>query len=80
MYIVYIIKSLYDHSYYIGYTSNLDRRLEDHNSGRSRYTKKKVPWVLAYIEKYSTKTEAIKRERFLKNQKNKRFYENLIES
>jgi putative endonuclease len=49
----------------------------EHNSGLSRYTKNKLPWKLIYTESYSTKTAAIKRERFLKKQRNKDFYQRL---
>jgi len=73
-YFVYILRSLKDGSFYIGYTSNLDRRLEEHNLGESRYTKKKKPWEIFYFEIFRSKREALKRERFLKKQKNTSFY------
>ena len=75
---VYILESLVDGSYYIGYTMNPLVRLQDHNDGRSRYTSRKRPWKLVYSEQYSSKSEAIKRERFLKKQRNKEFYRSLI--
>ncbi len=65
-------------SYYIGYTSNIESRLIEHNSGLSRYTSKKIPWILVYSEICVSKGDAIKREQFLKRQKNRRFYERLI--
>ncbi|MEO8514357.1 MAG: GIY-YIG nuclease family protein [Ignavibacteria bacterium] len=43
MFIVYIIQSIVDKSFYIGYTSNLEKRLEFHNIGKSKYTSKKIP-------------------------------------
>jgi len=73
-YFVYILRSLKDGSFYIGYTSNLDRRLEEHNLGESRYTKKKKPWEIFYFEIFRSKREALKREQFLKKQKNTSFY------
>jgi len=73
-YFVYILRSLKDGSFYIGYTSNIDRRLEEHNLGESRYTKKKKPWEIFYFEIFRSKREALKRERFLKKQKNTSFY------
>ena len=57
MYKIYIIKSKVDNSFYIGYTNNLDRRLEEHNSGKTRYSSKKCPWELVYTEEFSEKTE-----------------------
>ena len=80
MYFVYIIKSEKDGSFYIGYTSDLDRRMIFHNSGESVYTSKKVPWKLVYTESFDNKSDAIKRERFLKRQRNRVFYEKLINS
>jgi len=77
-YHVYILKSLKNGSFYIGYTGDIDARLERHNSGNTRYTKKKRPWALVYSEKFISKSDAIKRERFLKKQKNREFYIRLI--
>jgi putative endonuclease len=80
-YVVYIIQSLKDGRYYVGSTSDLKKRLEYHNAGRTRYTKKYQPWVLKYFEEYETISEAVGRERNLKEQKNiKRFPETKINS
>ncbi|MEM9142246.1 MAG: GIY-YIG nuclease family protein [Bacteroidota bacterium] len=78
MFIVYILQSNLDDSYYIGQTENLEQRLKYHNDGKSRYTKRKVPWKVVYFEEYKTRKKAISRERFLKKQKNRSFYEKLI--
>jgi putative endonuclease len=56
---------------------NPKRRLIEHNSGKSPYTSKKRPWKIVYAEKFGNKTEALKREKFLKRQRNKSFYERL---
>ncbi|MGB1121548.1 MAG: GIY-YIG nuclease family protein, partial [Saprospiraceae bacterium] len=56
----------------------LEHRLYEHNEGFSRYTKHKRPWKIVYFEKFEEKSEAIKRERFLKKQKNRAFYNRLI--
>jgi putative endonuclease len=75
---VYILQSEKDGSFYIGFTSNLEQRLSYHNAGKSRYTSRKIPWKLVYTEEFSTRSEAMKRERFLKQQRNRVFYERLI--
>jgi putative endonuclease len=80
MFYVYILQSGVDESFYIGFTENLERRVNQHNNGESSYTSRKIPWKLVYSEEFSTKTDAIKRERFLKAQKNKVFYQRLIDS
>ncbi len=77
MFIVYILESLTNKSTYIGYTSDLQKRLDYHNRGLNRSTRKKGPWRLVYSECYNSKTEATKRERFLKKQKNRHFYQKI---
>ncbi len=78
MYWVYIIQSEKTKKFYIGYTNNLESRLKQHNEGKNKWTKNKGPWKIVYTEKFKTKSEAIKREKFLKRQKNREFYERLI--
>ncbi len=67
MYYAYIIKSLKDGTFYKGSSSDLDKRLLYHNSGKSKYTKSKRPWKLHYFESFTTKSEAIRRELFFKS-------------
>jgi putative endonuclease len=66
MHYVYILLSHKDGSYYKGYSENPIARLNQHNEGKSRYTSFKCPWKLIHMEMYSTKSEALKRERSLK--------------
>lgn len=79
-YFVYILQSEIDGSFYIGYTSDLSHRLTVHNSGKTRYTSKKCPWKIVYTEKFAAKSDVIRREKFLINQKNREFYQRLIDS
>ena len=55
-----------DGKLYIGSTSNLVRRLKEHNSGRVESTKYRKPFKLVYAETYADETEARKREHNLK--------------
>ena len=64
---VYILKSEKDHSFYVGSTKNVEKRLAQHNNGYSLSTKAKRPWLLMRIEEYKDNSLAIKRERFLKS-------------
>ena len=63
---VYIILSLKDGSYYKGYSLDPLLRLLQHNSGKSTYTKNKMPWQLIYIEQHLDKRSALIREKALK--------------
>ncbi|MFA9206597.1 MAG: GIY-YIG nuclease family protein [Burkholderiaceae bacterium] len=80
MFYVYLIQSEVDASFYIGYTSNLELRIKQHNNGESIYSRRKKPWKLVYTEELENKTNALKREKFLKKQKNKDFYYQLIKT
>ena len=66
MYYVYVLKSEKDGTTYIGSTENLERRIEEHNKGKTKSTKHKLPVKLVYYEAYLTKTLALKRENNLK--------------
>ena len=66
MFYVYVIQSLKDRTTYIGYTENLEKRITEHNQGKTKSIKHKVPFKLVYNEPYESKTEAIKREIKLK--------------
>ena len=69
---VYIIQSLQNDTFYKGITSNLEKRLKDHNAGRSTYTKKFMPWKLVYSEECENRKEARNRELFLKTSDGKK--------
>ena len=69
MFFVYVIKSLSHKNRYVGSTDNIDKRIREHNLGKCRYTKGRIPWSLIFSETYSTRNEAMKRERFLKSGK-----------
>ena len=63
---VYIIYSNKFDKYYKGFTQDVQKRLENHNSGKSRYTKNFLPWELVFLQSFETKTEALIREKKLK--------------
>ena len=65
-YYVYFIRSRKDNSYYIGYTNNLEQRIKDHNSGKTKSLKHKIPLDLVYSEAYTNSKIARIREIFLK--------------
>jgi len=65
MYFVYIIKNKKG-KLYIGYTSNLRKRLQKHNRGLVKSTKPYIPWKPVYYEAYFSQREALRREHNLK--------------
>ncbi len=65
-YFVYIIYSDSHDSYYRGYSTQPEKRLEQHNEGESRYTKSKGPWELVFLQSFPTKREALIREKKIK--------------
>lgn len=79
-YYIYILRSAQDGSLYVGYTSDIEGRLWEHNAGSTKYTSTKKPWKLEYSEIFDTKQVAIKRERYLKNLKSRKALEKLINS
>jgi putative endonuclease len=64
---LYILQSTIKAKTYIGIATDLDRRLTEHNSGKTRSTKPFAPWKIIHQEKYDTRTEARKREKYLKS-------------
>ena len=65
---IYIIRSQKDNSLYVGHTNDLQRRLDQHNNPNGKsYTSRRGPWKLLHHEKFSTRSEAMNRERFLKS-------------
>ena len=63
---LYILKSEEYGRHYIGITENIENRLAKHNGGGVESTKAFRPWKMVYTEKFVTKTEARKREIYLK--------------
>lgn len=52
-----------DGTLYTGWTTEIDRRVQEHNSGSgAKYTRARRPVILRYFEKFNTKEEAMKRE------------------
>jgi len=78
MYYLYVLKNKKG-SYYIGTTNNIERRIQEHNNGKSKATKNRGPWNIVYTEKFRTRSQAMKREYYIKSQKSKKFIKNLVE-
>ena len=66
MYYVYVVQSLQDQTTYIGYSADLKKRIFDHNQGKTKSIKHKIPVRLIYYEAYNDKRIARMREIELK--------------
>jgi len=73
MHYVYVLRSLKDNGFYIGYSANLRRRLSEHVSGESFTTSHRGPWKLIYYEAYLERDDALGRERYLKSGSGRKF-------
>ena len=68
MFYVYIIRSVgWPGHRYIGYTTDIKKRLGEHNSGKCSFTRKLRPWKVIYYERFENETLALKRERQIKS-------------
>ena len=76
---VYIIFSGGINKFYVGYTSDLPRRLDEHNSGVSIFTSRANDWELKYVETFPSRQAAMKREQGIKNKKSRKYIEWLIQ-
>ncbi|MBU6500805.1 MAG: GIY-YIG nuclease family protein [Patescibacteria group bacterium] len=80
MYYVYILKSSKTGKYYIGYTSDLKKRLNYHNNGRTPSLRKHIPLGVARIEEFRYYDDARKRERQIKSYKSGEAFKRLLKS
>jgi len=69
IFFVYILKSQKRKKHYIGCTSNIFKRLKEHNRVKVKSTKLQRPWQVVHTEKYLSRSEAMKREKEIKSYK-----------
>jgi len=76
--VVYVIQSQQDKSLYIGCTSNLKKRISEHNMGMNISTRKQKPWELIFFEAYLSEKDARRREKYLKTNQGSRALKRMI--
>jgi putative endonuclease len=76
----YILYSVKLDKYYVGSTTDIARRLQEHNRGKEKFTKTGIPWELVYKETFNELKEARKKELSIKKQKSRKYIESLIRS
>ena len=80
MYFVYILKSLSARKTYVGSTDNLVRRLAEHNTGKSTFTKTFLPWKLIYSEECDSLKSVRNREKYFKTAAGRKVLKKLLEN
>lgn len=74
MWYVYILRSIsHPDQEYIGATSDLKKRFNDHNAGKSSHTSKYIPWELLWYGAFPEKMKALDFERYLKSHSGRAF-------
>jgi putative endonuclease len=78
---VYVLESLSTGRYYVGSTSDLAHRLEEHNTPElnpCRWTRSRGPWKLVFSKEFNSATEALRAEKFVKRMKSRAYIEKLV--
>ena len=78
MFYLYILQSKKSNKFYIGISSNTERRIQEHNSSQVRSTKTGKPWIKIHEESFDNRSEATKRERYLKSLKKRYYIDSMI--
>ena len=68
----YVLHSLKDQKFYIGYSSQINRRIQQHHEGDVPSTKGRRPLKLVYYESYMSQKDALRRESYFKSTAGKR--------
>ncbi|MBO7508791.1 MAG: GIY-YIG nuclease family protein [Alphaproteobacteria bacterium] len=77
MFYVYILQSSSNpDSFYVGFTHDLKGRLQEHNSGKSPYTRKFIPWKLKNYFAFKEEHKARDFETYLKTHAGRKFCKN----
>ena len=76
LFYTYILYSSIKDKFYIGHTENVQNRLLQHNTRNNLGTN---DWTVVYTEKYDNRSDAMKREKEIKNKKSRKYIEWLIQ-
>ena len=75
---VYVLRSMKDDQFYVGFSTDLHGRLQEHNDGTVQSTKNRRPLILVYWEGCLNQKDATQREKYLKTAWGKRYIKNRI--
>jgi putative endonuclease len=80
MYYTYVLQSMKDNGFYVGFTKDLKQRFEQHQRGEVQSTKNRLPLNLIYYEACLTQEDATRRERYLKTYNGRMFLKKRLKS
>ena len=80
MFYAYVLKSIEHDYYYKGHCSNINIRLQQHNSGMTTSIRPYIPFEVVYLEEFKTEQEAVHREKYFKSASGRRFLKKIIGS
>ena len=80
MYYTYVLQSLKDEGFYVGFTQDLKLRFEQHKKGQVDSTRGRRPFELIYYEACQNQADAIKREKYLKSYHGKMYLRKMLKS
>ena len=78
MYYVYVLQSEKDGNFYVGYSTDLEKRVKFHEGGRVKSTEKRRPLKLIYYEACVNQEDAVEREKYLKSAYGKKYIKNRL--
>jgi putative endonuclease len=73
MYTTYILYSAKINKFYTGQTIDLNRRLEEHNRGKTPFMATGIPWMIVFSAQFSARSDAVKLETYIKKRGAARF-------
>ena len=80
MYYVYVLQSLNDMNFYVGFTKDLKLRFSQHEKGFAESTKNRRPFRLIYYEASLDRNDALRREKYLKTHHGRMFLHKRLKS
>ena len=80
LWVVYILESEKNGKRYSGMTRDFEKRLSEHNTGKSKFTSTLMPWKLVYKEMVSGTENARIREKYFKSGAGRRFIDKIVNS
>jgi putative endonuclease len=79
MFHTYVLRNESTGHFYIGSTSDLGRRIDEHRADLATATRNRGPWHLVHSEEYATRSLAVRRERYFKTGKGRQELADLLE-